>query len=64
MSQLKKLFEPIMVGGLELKNRIIRPGVMTNYAVNGRVTDRMKNFYSELARGGVGLIRLRDGNNG
>jgi len=40
VSQLKKLFEPIMVGELELKNRLIRPGVMTNYATNGKVTDR------------------------
>ncbi len=56
MTKLKKLFEPIMVGQIELKNRLVRPGMLSNYAENERVTDRMKNFYSEVARGGVALM--------
>ncbi|MBL7212771.1 MAG: FAD-dependent oxidoreductase [Desulfobacteraceae bacterium] len=56
MSQLRKLFEPIRVGQLELKNRLVRPGMVSNYGANERMTDRMKNFYTEIARGGVALI--------
>jgi len=56
MSQLQKLFEPIVVGQLELKNRLVRPGVADNYAANERPSERMKAFYAEIARGGVALI--------
>jgi len=56
MSQLRKLFEPIKVGNLDLKNRIVMPAMMVGLGANDMVTDRFKDFYAERARGGVGLI--------
>jgi 2,4-dienoyl-CoA reductase-like NADH-dependent reductase (Old Yellow Enzyme family)/thioredoxin reductase len=57
MSTLNNLFEPIRVGGLELKNRIVMPAMGTNFASpGGDVTDRQISYYVERARGGVGLI--------
>ncbi|MFC2058544.1 FAD-dependent oxidoreductase [Chloroflexota bacterium] len=51
MSQLKMLFEPIEIGNFQVRNRIVMPGVHTNYNAA-----HLRDFYAELARGGVGLI--------
>lgn len=52
-----KLFEPIHLGTISLKNRIVFPPVLTKYATeDGFVTDQLIAFYRERARGGVGLI--------
>jgi len=52
-----KLFEPFKIGTMELKNRIVMPPMGTNFAAEGgSVTKRLKNYYVERARGGVGLI--------
>ena len=56
MSQLRKLFEPIKIGEMELKNRIVMPAMVLGLGDDGMVTDRFKDFYAERARGGVGLI--------
>ena len=56
MSQLEKLFEPITVSKMELKNRIVMPAIAPWLGNEGMVTDRFKDFYAERARGGVGLI--------
>ncbi|MFC1990225.1 FAD-dependent oxidoreductase [Chloroflexota bacterium] len=56
MHQLKSLFEPIKVGKLELKNRIVMAAMGLGYCPDGRMTERMINFFSERAKGGVGLI--------
>lgn len=56
MRQIKKLFEPITIGKLELRNRLVMPAMAIGLGANGMVTDRFKYFYSERARGGVGLI--------
>ena len=57
-----KLFEPIRIGSLVLKNRLVMAPMATNYAEeNGEVTERMKNYYVERARGGVGLIIMESG---
>ncbi|GAG22134.1 unnamed protein product, partial [marine sediment metagenome] len=53
MSQLRKLFEPIKVGKLDLKNRIVMPAMMVGLGANDMVTDRFKDFYAERARGGA-----------
>jgi len=58
MSRLKKLFEPIKVGSMELKNRIKLPAITLGYAVDEMVTQRLKDFYAERAKGGVGLIGI------
>jgi len=56
MAYLKRLFEPARIGQVELKNRIVMPATSSNYAENGRVTDRMKNYYAARAKGGAGLL--------
>jgi 2,4-dienoyl-CoA reductase-like NADH-dependent reductase (Old Yellow Enzyme family)/thioredoxin reductase len=51
------LFEPIKIGAMELKNRIVIPAMCTLFASEyGAVSRRMINYYEERARGGVGLI--------
>lgn len=54
------LFEPINIGGLELKNRIVFPAVTTlfdtHYDFRGQ--NRSLDFYAEVARGGAGLVTI------
>jgi len=50
------LFEPIKVGTLRIKNRIMMPAMHLNMCRNFKVTERLQAFYAERARGGVGLI--------
>lgn len=53
------LFSPINIGDLEVKNRIVMSALHLGYATkDGLVTDRLKDFYVERAKGGAGLIVL------
>lgn len=53
----KKIFEPVRIGKLELKNRLVFPSVTPNFGTEeGAITDVAKVFYAERAKGGVGLI--------
>lgn len=53
-----KLFEPIQIGSMKLKNRLILSGINVNYAAeDGTVTKRLKDFYVERAKGGVGMVQ-------
>ncbi len=53
----EKLFSPVKIGRLRLKNRIIFPPISTNLAsVEGEVTDRMIYHYARRARGGAALV--------
>jgi 2,4-dienoyl-CoA reductase-like NADH-dependent reductase (Old Yellow Enzyme family)/thioredoxin reductase len=57
MNKLEKLLEPFSIGSMKLKNRIVMPPMATGYCSEmGDVTERLKNFVEERARGGVGLI--------
>ena len=58
MTRLKKLFEPIRVGQLELRNRIKMPAITLGYGTDDEVSERLKAFYAERAKGGVGLIGI------
>jgi len=53
-----KLFEPITVGGIELKNRIMYPPTVSKRAdwMTGFVTEDMKDFYLKVAKGGAGIV--------
>ena len=53
-----KLFEPIKIGKLELKNRIAMPAVHHCYTPDGFVNERLIKYYETRARGGVGLITV------
>ncbi len=56
-SQYPRLFSPIAIHTMTLKNRLIMPPMCTNYAtIGGAVTDRLIDYYTARARGGVGLI--------
>ena len=57
MDILKKLFEPATIGKLKLPNRIVMPAMATVYGnTDGTVSDRLRDYYVERAKGGVGLI--------
>ncbi|MEM2022140.1 MAG: FAD-dependent oxidoreductase [Archaeoglobaceae archaeon] len=50
------LFEPIRIGDLEIKNRIVMAAGETNYhTIDGGVTERLLEFYRERAKGGIGF---------
>ncbi len=52
-----KLFEPIEVGGMKIKNRIVMPAVGSNFwTYAGEVTDKLLEFYRERAKNGVGFV--------
>ena len=52
-----RLFSPLPVHTLTLKNRVVMPPMCTDYAtIGGAVTDRLVDYYTARARGGVGLI--------
>lgn len=53
---LKELFKPVEIGGLKLKNRIVMPAMVTDYADPlGGATQRLIDYHVARARGGVGL---------
>ena len=52
------LFQPVKIGQLELKNRLVMPAMHLGYCDNGFVTDRLVDFYRERAEGGAGLIMV------
>ncbi len=59
MSKQNLLFTPMEINGMKLKNRLVRSATYEHMAADdGKVTDRLINFYSKLAKGGVGLIVL------
>lgn len=53
----QKLFEPITISGLELKNRLMRSATWDGTAdETGLVTDTSVELYQRLGEGGIGLI--------
>ncbi|MGB9661677.1 MAG: FAD-dependent oxidoreductase [Moorellaceae bacterium] len=57
MKKFALLSGPIKIGRLELKNRMVMPPMVTNYAyTDGSVTPRLIAYHTERAKGGVGLI--------
>ncbi|GAX60725.1 NADH:flavin oxidoreductase [Candidatus Scalindua japonica] len=53
---MNKLFEPINIGSLEVKNRIAMSAMDLGFTSDGSINKRFIDFYVERARGGVGLI--------
>ncbi len=54
---MSRLFSPVKIGSLELRNRFVRSATFEGMAKgNGRVTDDVIKLYRNLAKGGVGLI--------
>ena len=53
----EKLFTPIKIGNVEIKNRIaMAPMLMDFGQFDGRTTEQLMNYYEERAKGGTGLI--------
>lgn len=56
-----KLLEPIQIGSMTLKNRMIFPPLTTSYEErDGSIGARSRNFYKRLAQGGASYIVLGD----
>ena len=54
---MKQVFEPVKLGDLPLKNRLIRSATWEGIALpDGGITEEAYEIYGELARGGVGAI--------
>lgn len=58
-----KIFEPITVKRMTIRNRIAMTPMGTNYGeTSGEMSNRHMNYYSLRAKGGVGLIILENAN--
>jgi 2,4-dienoyl-CoA reductase-like NADH-dependent reductase (Old Yellow Enzyme family) len=57
MTDRWRLLEPIRVGTMSLRNRIVMPPMEARLnRPDGSVTKVMIDYYSERARGGVGAV--------
>jgi 2,4-dienoyl-CoA reductase-like NADH-dependent reductase (Old Yellow Enzyme family)/thioredoxin reductase len=56
-ASLARLFSPGRIGSLQLKNRLVMAPMATDYAgEEGRVSQKLIDYHTARARGGVGLI--------
>jgi len=53
-----KLFEPITINKLTVKNRIAMPAMALGYTHDFSFNERLKAFYRSRAKGGVGLMTI------
>jgi 2,4-dienoyl-CoA reductase (NADPH2) len=56
MTPYPRLFEPLPLGPLTLKNRIVMGSMHTRLECADRPAERLAAFYAERARGGVALV--------
>lgn len=56
MSEFRKLFEPVKIGNVTLKNRLVFLTTETLLTPLGHIGETLLNYYEARARGGVGLI--------
>jgi 2,4-dienoyl-CoA reductase (NADPH2) len=54
--QFDRLFSPINIRGMEIKNRSLMPAIHLLYNMDGYANERFNEFYRRRAEGGVGLI--------
>jgi 2,4-dienoyl-CoA reductase (NADPH2) len=54
--RIKKLFTPITINSLNLKNRLMMAPMGLGYTQDSQVNDRIVDFFTARAKGGVGLI--------
>lgn len=54
--ELTRLFTPIKIKNLELKNRVVMPALHHLYTPDGYATERFNKYYWVRAEGGAGLI--------
>ena len=54
---MKKVFEPVKLGGLTIKNRLVRSATLEmGGACDGAASPLLDKIYEDLAQGGAGLI--------
>lgn len=59
--KFKKLFEPLKIRNITLKNRMVKSSQWFIYPEpDGTVGDRLKQFYATIAKGGVGLVIVEE----
>lgn len=56
--KLQHLFTGINIAGMRLNNRIVMPCINHSYSPDGMVNERLIAYYTERARGGVGMITV------
>jgi len=56
--EFKRLFEPIIINNLVIKNRTVMPSMGLAYSTDYSFNDRYRAFYRERAKGGVGLLTI------
>ncbi|MGL3819572.1 FAD-dependent oxidoreductase [Sphingopyxis sp. R3-92] len=56
MTAYPHLFSPIRIGQRDLRNRIVHASMSTHFADQGRVTDRLIDYYVNRARGGAAML--------
>lgn len=57
MAEYAKLFTPVKIGKMELKNRITLPPMACGFATeDGYITDQFVDYYGERAKGGAAMI--------
>ena len=59
---MEKLFQPIFINSLNLKNRLIMPTLDPGFAgERGRMTPRLIHYFVRRAKGGVSFIMVGPG---
>ena len=59
--RFERLFQPIRLGEMEVKNRFVLTPMATNFSSkDGFITERLKAYYMERARGGAGLVMVEE----
>jgi len=53
-----RLFSPLDLGALTLRNRIVRSGCFEGLSFGGAVTDRLIDHHRRIAAGGIGMTTL------
>jgi len=57
IQSFQKLLEPIAIGQMTVRNRVMMPAMGTRFAASGHwITDQSVDYYAKRAEGGVGLI--------
>ncbi len=54
--ELKRLFTPVTINNMEIKNRVLMPAIHHTYTPDGYANERFNKYYWRRAEGGAGLI--------
>jgi 2,4-dienoyl-CoA reductase (NADPH2) len=55
---MSRLFAPIQIGNLTLRNRIVMPAMHLNFSTDSMVNEKVKVFYRLRSEGGAGLLQI------